>query len=134
MSSNNQIINQLPPNHDKDKWDTAIIKFKRPLMYNESTVVHIKTENDDNDGSAKPWLKCFVSSSIEILQFRVMLGYKPNNYKKTAVFERCKKDSDTGDNNYEFICNVPFENKYKQYFYIHINPTPGYMYRLRWEK
>ena len=133
MSSNNQIIEQLPATNDKNKWDTAIIKFKRPLMYNESTVLHIKTENDDSDGTAQPWLECFVLSSIEILQFRVMLGYKPDDYRENAIFERRKKDSDIGTD-YEFICHVPFEKTYKQYFHIYINPAPGYIYRLRWKK
>lgn len=133
MSSEKQIIEQLPPNNDKNKWDTAIIKFKRPLIYNESTVIHIKTENDDSDGTASPWLEGSVSSSVEILQFRVMLGYKPDGYRQNAVFERLRKDSEVG-NNFTFICHVPFEDTYKQYFHICINPDPGYIYRLRWEK
>lgn len=133
LTSNNQIIEQHQPNSRKDEWDRATIKFKRPLMYNESTVVHVKTTNHDNDKTAKPWLECMISYPVEIIQFRVMLGYKKNSFNKKAIFERKKIDSDI-DAGYDFIGNVDFDTKYKQYIYMCPNPEPGYKYRLRWEK
>ena len=134
MMSKNQIIEKKEHNYRKDEWDKAFIKFNRPLMYNESTVVHLKTENYDEDGSAKPWLECMITSPVEIIQFRVMLGYKPRNYSKSAIIERRKIGNNISSSEYEMITHVDFDTKYKQYVYMLLNPEPGYKYRLHWEK
>ena len=52
LSSTSQIIEDIVFHDDEKKWDEAKIKFKHPLKYNESTVIHIKTENDDPDHKA----------------------------------------------------------------------------------
>lgn len=73
--SNSQIVDNIVHHEDPQQWDSAILKFKKPLTYNESTVVHIKTENDDHDGTAKPYIYCRLESPIDIMQFRVLLAY-----------------------------------------------------------
>lgn len=133
MSSDNQIVEQLPSCCNPTSWDKAILKLKKPLAYNESTVLHIKTENDDFDNVAKPWLECKLSSPIELMQFRVLLAYKPRNYTEKALFQRRKIDVETGVE-YETIESVDFNQQYKQYFFIKLNPEPGYVYRLIWKK
>ena len=47
----NQRIEELACRTD-DNYHTAIIKFKKPLTFNESAVLHIKTSNDDAKGDA----------------------------------------------------------------------------------
>lgn len=133
MTSKNQEIEQYPPNNDAHTWDKAIIKFRRPLVYNESTVIHIKTENDDVDKTAKPWVECRLESPIEIMQFRILLGYKNKSYSKKAYFKRKKLDAETGSD-FEILHSVDFDSQYKQYYHVEVNPTPGYTYRLEWEK
>lgn len=51
ISSENQRIEELACRTD-DNCNTAIIKFKKPLTFNESAVLHIKTSNDDAKGDA----------------------------------------------------------------------------------
>lgn len=64
--SKSQLIENIVHHDDTQQWDSAVLKFKKPLMYNESTVVHIKTENDDYDGTAKPYIYCKLESPIDI--------------------------------------------------------------------
>ncbi len=115
------------------KWDSAILRFKKPLTYNESTVVHIKTENDDHDGIAKPFIYCKLESPIDIMQFRVLLAYKPTGYAEKAIFERKLIDQEI-DAEFEYIESIDFNSLYKQYYHVIVDPAPGYIYRLRWKK
>lgn len=133
ITSNTHSIKNVSHNADKEKWDDASIIFNRPLRYNESTVINIKTTNDDFDGQAKPWLSCKLESPIEMMVYRVLLPYKPNEYNSNATFERKKIDTQI-DGEYEHIESVPFNSGNKQYSYCIVNPEPGYIYRLRWEK
>ena len=120
-------------NDDAKLWDSAILKFKKPLTYNESTVVHVKTENDDHDGTAKPFIYCRLEYPIDIMQFRVLLAYKPEGYAEKAIFER-KLISQEIDSDYEYLESVEFNCLYKQYYHVVVDPSPGYIYRLRWVK
>lgn len=131
--SNSQVIDNVVHHDDSKQWDSAILKFKKPLTYNESTVVHVKTENDDHDGMAKPFIYCRLESPIDIMQFRVLLAYKPEGYAEKAVFER-KLISQEIDSDYEYIESVDFNCLYKQYYHVVVDPSPGYIYRLRWVK
>ena len=56
LSSTSQIIEDIMYYDDESKWDKANIKFLTPLKYNESTVIHIKTENDDPGQTAQPFI------------------------------------------------------------------------------
>lgn len=131
--SKSQLIENIVHHDDTQQWDSAVLKFKKPLMYNESTVVHIKTENDDYDGTAKPYIYCKLESPIDIMQFRVLLAYKPQGYSEKAVFER-KLIGQQIDSDYEYIESVEFNCLYKQYYHVVVDPLPGYIYRLRWTK
>ena len=133
LTSNAQIIENVQHNENKNKWDGARIKFKQPLRYNECTVVNVKTENDDFDGAAKPWISCNLVVPIEMMLFRIMLSYKPDGYNKSAIFERKKIDTEI-DGEYEYLESVEFNEGNKLYSFCKINPEPGYIYRLRWEK
>lgn len=133
FSSENQDIHTLPPNPSSDTYDKAIIRFKKPLVYNETAVVHLKSINDDADGKAKPWLECKLNSPIEFMQFRILLAYKEDNYNKHAIVKRKRLNTEI-DTDFEIIGSVAFNQKYKQYFYIKVNPEAGYLYRIEWEK
>lgn len=133
LTSNAQTIENVHHNEDKNKWDGACIKFRRPLRYNECTVVNVKTENDDFDGAAKPWISCNLEAPIEMMLFRVMLSYKPDGYNVPAIFERKKVDTEI-DGEYEYLESVEFNAGNKLYSFCKITPEPGYIYRLRWEK
>lgn len=130
VSSENQRIEIISERNEKGT-TTSLIKFKKPLTYNETTVVHIKTENDDADNKALPYLSCIIDSPIDVIQFRILLAYKPNDYSKPAMISRKQINS---DEEYQIIGSATFNQKYKQYFYISVRPDAGYIYKIEWEK
>lgn len=133
LTSNAQTIENVHHYKDKNQWDGASIKFNRPLRYNECTVVNVKTENDDFDGTAKPWISCNLQTPIEMMLFRVMLSYKPDTFNAPAIFERKKIDTEI-DGDFEYLESVDYDAGNKLYSFCKVNPEPGFIYRLRWEK
>ena len=133
LSSDIQTIENVRHNQDSNKWDDAVVKFDRPLRYNECTVMNIKSENDDIDNTAKPWLSCKLSTPIDMINYQIMLSYKQEGYRQPAIFERKKIDTDV-DGDFEYIERVEFDTGNKIYRFSKVNPEPGYIYRLRWEK
>lgn len=133
LSSTSQIIEDIVHYDDDMKWDEAKIKFHHPLKYNESTVIHIKTENDDPDHKAQPWISCRLDSPIDMMSFRVLLPYKDSSFNKPATLEYKELNTQI-DGNYKPIETVPFDMGNKMYSYCCANPTAGRIYRLRWEK
>ena len=133
LSSTSQIIEDIMYYDDESKWDKANIKFLTPLKYNESTVIHIKTENDDPGQTAQPFISCKLESPIDMLAFRVLLSYKDSNFNKPATLEYKELNTQI-DGNYNPIETVPFDKGNKMYSYCCANPQSGRIYRLRWEK
>lgn len=133
LSSNSQDLGPVISSHDANTWDKCDIYFKTPLTYNESTVVHIKTKNDDFDGKAEPYISSKLDTPIKIMQFKVLLSYKPDDYKEKARFERKRIDADV-DAGWEYLDSVDFDPQYKQYQYVSVDPKPGYIYRIKWKK
>ena len=133
LSSNSQILGNISNSKDPNSWDTCKIQFKTPLTYNESTVLHIRTDNDDYDGRAEPYISTRLDTPIKIMQYKVLLSYKPDDYKEKAIFER-KQISSEVDSSWTYIDSVPFEPDYKQYQYVVVDPEPGFIYRIRWTK
>lgn len=133
LSSASQIIEDIVHYNDESKWDEAKIKFPHPLKYNESTVIHIKTENDDPDQKAQPWISCKLEAPIDMMTFRVLLSYKDAGFNRPATLEYKELNTQI-DGDYKTIETVPFDTGNKMYFYCCASPTPGRIYRLRWEK
>jgi len=131
--SNSQKLDSPVFSKDPNVWDTCVIHFKTPLTYNESTVVHIRTENDDYDGKAGPFISTKLDSPIRIMQYKVLLSYKPDNYTQKAIYERKPLEVDT-DAQWEYLESVEFDSRYKQYQHVAVSPEPGFIYRLRWDK
>lgn len=133
LSSNSQELRNTTFLEDLNVWDKCEIHFKTPLTYNESTVVHIRTDNDDYDGKAEPFISTRLDSPIKIMQYKVLLSYKDDSFSEDAVFERKPIDADV-DSGWEYLDSIPFESKYKQYQYVIVAPEPGYIYKIRWIK
>lgn len=113
-------------------YDYAILKFKRPLLYNETGVVHFRAETDDFDNKAKPYLDHRVDSYINIIHYRIILKYKDNYNKPAKILRKPTKSILSAD--YEEIGSIQFDEKSKSYEYYLIDPEPGYFYRILWEK
>ncbi len=133
ITSRLQTIANVKYNKDKSQWDEATIKFPQPLKYNESTVVNVKTVNDDHDNTAKPFLTSKLEAPIDMIAFRVLLSYKPDGYNKPATLQR-KKVGTAIDGDYETIGSVPFDKEHKLYYHCLTSPEPGYIYKIEWEK
>ena len=133
LSSNSQELRNTTFLEDLNVWDKCEIHFKTPLTYSESTVVHIRTDNDDYDGKAEPFISTRLDSPIKIMQYKVLLSYKDDTFSEDAVFERKPIDADV-DSGWEYLDSIPFESKYKQYQYVIVAPEPGYIYKIRWIK
>ena len=133
LSSRSQTIMDVKYNPDKNLWDEATIRFPQPLKYNECTVVNVMTDNDDHDNTAQPYLTSKLEAPIDIITFRVLLAYKPQGYNTPARLLR-KKIGTEIDGRYETIGSVPFDREHKLYYHCLINPEPGYIYKIEWEK
>ena len=133
LSSTSQTIEDIVHYDDERKWDEAKIKFQHPLRYNESTVIHIKTENDDPDQKAQPWISCKLDTPIDMMTFRVLLSYKNSDFNRPAILEYKELNAQI-DGDYKPIETIPFDKGNKMYSYCYANPIPGRIYRLRWEK
>lgn len=116
-----------------DEWDYVVLRLKKPLVYNECTVVHMHTDNDDTDGRAKPYISLKVERPIAYIHFRVLLSYKPRDYQETAVLEKIRIGAAV-DTDWQTIESVPFDQDHKMYTSMMVRPVPGYRYRLRWKK
>lgn len=117
----------------ENDYDKVFLTFKRPLLFNETGVVHFHAETDDADNSAKPYLDHKVDTFINIIQFRVILKYKDDNFNAPAKVLRKPIDSNISKD-YELTKSVAFDRETKSYEYNLINPEPGYYYRILWEK
>lgn len=118
---------------EKQDYDKAILIFKKPLLYNETGVVHFKAETDDYDGIAKPHLDYRVESPINIIHYRVILKHKGSDFNAPAVILR-KPLSSKHPVDYEKIGTVAYDERAKSYEYYLTDPEVGYFYRLQWEK
>lgn len=118
---------------EKQDYDRAILKFKRPLLYNETGVVHFRAETDDFDNTAKPHLDYRVEAPINIIHYRVVLKHKPSNFKTPAKILK-KPIHSKHPVEYEEVGSVTFDEKAKSYEYYLTDPEIGYFYRLQWEK
>ncbi|HOZ68690.1 MAG TPA: hypothetical protein PK328_04985 [Chitinophagaceae bacterium] len=115
------------------QWDKAVLLFKKPLLYNESAMVHFLAKMNDADGKSLPYVEVKVVQSIDVIWFRIVLRHKIMPYNKTATLKRKSANSVTNAE-YEILEAVPFDQVSMSYEYPLITPTPGYYYRIDFEK
>lgn len=133
VTSDLQDVEKLRFTEDGTEYDTAILKLKSPILYNQTTVIHARFTMNDAARTSEPKVEISVQYPIEYINIVVSLGYKPSDYCRTARLERRIKNSEIPQR-YELIHSVSFDCIHKQYTYRLINPEPGYYYRLIWER
>ncbi len=126
-----EVVNVISNN--KDTYDQAILKLKKPLLFNETGTIHFHAEMDDIDGIASPYLDFKVDMPVSIIHYRVILKHKPTDYCTPAKLLKRKINSVTPAQ-YTPISSVEFDKGSKSYEYHLIAPEVGYFYRLAWEK
>lgn len=136
IKSDLQIVEGDPINggNDYNQYDKIKFVFKgRPLLFNETAMVHFRAEVDDIDHSAIP-MDCYkVETFTPLIHFRATLRHKPNDYYVPAKLQKCR----IGDNvltDFQDIRTIPFDVSTKSYQYDLINPEVGYYYRILWER
>lgn len=119
--------------HNDNTYDQAILKLKKPLLFNETGTVHFHAEMDDFDGCASPYLDFKVDMPVNIIHYRIILKHKPANYCIPAKLLKRKIDTAIPAE-YIPISSVEFDKESKSYEYHLIAPEVGYFYRLEWKK
>lgn len=133
VTSDLQCVEIAQKSMDANSYDTARLRLKKPVLYNETTVIHFKTKTNDAEKVSVPKVELYVEYPIEFIQVNIVLAYKNEAFNSTAKVERLRINSKIPQK-YELIDSIPFDGKTKQYSYCYIDPEPGYFYRISWER
>lgn len=130
VTSKTQEVTSILDFKDPTKYDKALLKFKTPLYYNQNSVIHFKADLDDTDHKSSPHLEIRVTDEVELINFRVVLRHKTEDFKDAAKLQRRKLDSIAST--YEELLHIPFDFQTKSFEYQLINPEVNYFYRIIW--
>lgn len=110
------------------------IRFEKPRFYNETEVVHIRSECDDSDEQSSTHVSLLIDLPVTLVQFRVELLHctKSTHGGMKACVERRLQTS--SHQNYEKICDVTFDINTRSFEYLLKHPEAGYAYRMRWDR
>lgn len=133
ISSNLQEVVNVLDEKNINKYDKAILKFKKPIYFNDDCIIHFKAEINDSDDRGLPYVQNRIKQDVDIIHYRVILKYKNISFKKNAILERQLLDTKVPEK-FEKLVDVSFDVKTKSYEYHLLNPEVGYLYRLSWEK
>lgn len=133
ISSNLQVLGETKFAGSSIDADKALLIFKKPLSYNQTAVVHFKAICDDSDKKSASYLGTKVTQPIDIIHYRIILGYKPDNYNEPAILSRKSLKAQSWAS-YEQVATVQFNQKSKSYEHHLIYPELGYHYKLEWTK
>lgn len=116
-----------------EQWDEAILRFRKPLFYNENAIIHFFATLDDTDHKSGTHVESKVDSPVDIIITRIELKYKKASFDKPATLKRRKITAATNVN-YEELQSIPFDKVSKSYEHAMINPETDYYYRIEWER
>lgn len=130
ITSELQKVENIFDSKDPSVYDKAILKFSKPLHYNESCVINFKADLDDSDKQSETYISNRIIRPVDVIHYRIVLRYKDGN--SNAFLERRKIESVS--QNFEKLREVPFDTTSKSYEYALLNPELGYIYRLKWNR
>lgn len=122
-------VSKTPEGH----YDKVYLKLRKPLLYDESEMIHVRMNLDDSDDAALPYLETKVDEPIKLVSWRVELRHKPDTFDEKALVKKKKVEAQVSPT-YDLITSVPFNHDSKSYTYKLIDPEPGYYYKIEWEK
>ena len=135
ISSELQKFRIVKASQDGCEYDYAVLDFKKPILYNETTIVHFKSIANDVKHVSLPYVEIPIIQPIEFIQICISLGYKDEKFIDTAkISKRKMTDSRQIQQNHNEYASIPFDQKHKQYLYRLINPQVGYSYKISWER
>ncbi|WP_370425287.1 hypothetical protein [Tenacibaculum dicentrarchi] len=130
ITSNLQEVTNVVDDNNPSHYDKAVLKFKRPLTFNESCVIHFKSQLDDTDKQSDTHVSNRILRPVDVIHYRIILKYKDSN--TNAILER--KKNDAVSQNFEKIREIAFDLDSKSYEHHLLNPELGYIYRIRWDR
>lgn len=131
VTSDLQEVVNIVDEQDPTKYDRAILKFKKPIYYNQNCVLHFKAILDDVDKVSLPHVETRVISEVDIIHYRIILKNKAQEFSQNAILEKRRIDSAVSAS-FIKIREIPFDSATKTYEYHLLNPEIGYYYRIRW--
>ena len=135
ISSELQTFKTLKRTTNGYEYDYAVLEFKKPVLYNETTLVHFRSEANDVEHKSSTYVEVPIRYPIEYVQICISLGYKDNSFNKTAEISKRKiTNSNQIQQPHTKYNSIPFDKNHKQYVYRLINPEVGYSYRISWER
>jgi hypothetical protein len=127
-STQQQYVKTIPPANDANLFQ-AVLKFKKPLIYNEVAIVEFIMDMDDFDHTSKKHCGQTVKENIHLISFVIELKH----LKQCKDARMCRRvlntDYPRDDENFDY---VPFDVKSRSFHYNLFNPEPGYNYRIDW--
>ena len=111
-------------------YDKAILKFSKPLNYNDSCVINFKAELDDTDKQSETYISNRIIRPVDVIHYRIVLRHKEVN--ANAIIERRKIESVS--QTFNEVRQVAFYKTSKSYEYPLLNPELGYIYRIKWNR
>lgn len=116
---------------DSKRYDGAILKFKKPIKFNDTIIIHFHAKMNDVEGVSKPHVEVKVDAPIDIIHFRIIL--KNSTIRSNAILRRKRINSEVSTV-YEDLIAIPFDASTMTYEYHLIHPDVGYYYKIEWEK
>lgn len=117
-----------------DGFDHIILNLKKPLLYNESEVLHFHAKMDDTDGSSLPVVGVKIEEPVKVVRFKVVLLYKETDFNENAELKSAPIHDSGYGLKYQTIKTIEFNKHTKSYECVLTNPKVGYFYRLEWTK
>jgi hypothetical protein len=110
------------------------VNFKKPILFNEVEVVHLRMEINDSDHKSETYVGLLVREPTKTITFKVELLHAKQKYNGAyAKVLRGDLDKNNGNPPKE-IASVKFDIVSKSFEYILPNPQPGYRYSLEWDR
>lgn len=132
ITSNLQEVINVMDLQDPTKYDKAILKFGKPVYYNQNQVIHFKANLNDVDKQSNTYVSNRITQEVDIIHYRIILKYKPVDYDENAILEKRKINSI--DANYEKVDEIGFDFDTKSYEYHLLSPDLVYNYRITWNR
>lgn len=115
---------------DIGKYNSLILRFRNPLLYNQTAVVQYKAEIDDSDQKSETYAEIKVEYPTDYVRILVELPYE-NHPEAKLLRKLIYSVSPSEFIEYE---KVVYDSAHKHYRCDIPNPKPGYFYRLSWER
>lgn len=128
-----QEISEIQP-VDGTSQSKVRVNFKKPILFNEVEVVHLRMDLDDSDHKSEPYVGLLVHEPTKAITFKIELLHSKQKYNGAYAKIMCNDIDKNKGNPPKEIGSVKFDTVSKSFEYILPNPKPGHRYSLEWER